>query len=143
MRLGRPEEAFFTSERARVRVLLDAMGDTARIVPAAPPELLARREALRRQINLIPKLTTSPADVGALLASYRAVDAEIAGRSPRASALTRPRPMRADEIADLLSPDVALVEFSLGESGSYLFAVTRVGLETFELPAGSEIARLA
>src|SRR5207253_434314 len=64
------------------------------------------------------------------------VEAEIRRRSPRYAALTQPQPPLATstEIQGLLDGGTMLLEYSLGEERSFLWAVDRSSVSGFELP---------
>ena len=63
--------------------------------------------------------------------------------SPRYAALTQPQPLRAQEIQQQLDGDTLLLEYSLGDQHSYLWAVGPDSLRTFQLPKGSDVAAAA
>jgi CHAT domain-containing protein/tetratricopeptide (TPR) repeat protein len=53
------------------------------------------------------------------------------------------RPIGATEVQALLDPDTLLLSYSLGETGSHLFAVTPSSLDVFDLPPRKEIEEAA
>ena len=60
---------------------------------------------------------------------------KIRATSPAYAALTQPQPLTAKEVqTQLLDPGTLLLEYSLGEERSYVFAVTPDSLNAFELP---------
>src|SRR5439155_18553054 len=64
--------------------------------------------------------------------------------SPRYAALTQPAPLGLKQIqAEVLDPDTLLLEYSLGEERSYLWAVTPTSIKSFELPRRAEIEAAA
>jgi hypothetical protein len=63
------------------------------------------------------------------------VEAQINSQSPRYAMLMQPRPLSLAEIRrQVLDNDTLLLEYSLGDRHSYLWAVTTASLETYELP---------
>ena len=72
------------------------------------------------------------------------VRADLRASDPRYAALTQPRLWSAAEIqAQLLDRDTLLLEYRLGETRSFLWAVTPDSLKSFELPGRAEIERVA
>ena len=58
--------------------------------------------------------------------------------------LTEPRILGLKEIQqETLDADTVLLEYKLGEQRSYLWAVTRTSIQSFELPGRSEIENAA
>ena len=57
---------------------------------------------------------------------------------PDYAALASPKPLKVEEVQNLLSADEALVFFLTGEEKSYVFALTRDGFEWQTLPIGEE-----
>jgi len=147
MRLHRlhPSEGFDataleTNERARARTLLETLEEAgADIRQGADPLLLEHERGLQQRINaqaqsqtrlLSGKYTEAQAreakdELNSLLAEYREVQAEIRVKSPRYAALTQPHPLGLREIQrELLDDNTLLLEYSLGEERSFLWAVT-------------------
>ena len=66
-------------------------------------------------------------------------EAELKAQSPRYAALTQPAPLGLTEIQTAVTDDATLLlEYSLGEKRSYLWAVTPTSIESFELPGRDE-----
>lgn len=142
--------ALQASESARARSLLETLGEAgADIRQGVDPTLLARERALRRRLNILgqsqvkllnrqhtPAEATGMArDLDALTTEVQQVEAQIRQASPRYAALTRPQPLSAREIQQqLLDEDTLLLEYSLGRDRSYLWAVTRDSIKSYELP---------
>ncbi len=86
------------------------------------------------------KLDEATADVAARAAELEQVETEIRQKSPRYAALTQPVPLSLGEIqSEVLDSDTLLLEYSLGEKVSYLWAVTADSISSYELPARAEI----
>ncbi len=156
---GYDREAFAVSERARARTLLDVLraGGGA---SAAPPELVARRSALLRRLSDKvdrraaaggAKAASLEREIDGLVAEVGEVEAEIRARDPRLAAWSAPPPATLAEVSGGLDPGTMLVEYSLGEARSFLWAIDRAGdrtggggrLRSFVLPARREIEALA
>src|SRR5262249_20122114 len=73
----------------------------------------------------------------------RQIEAEIRETSPHYAELKYPQPSGLPEIQRMLDPETLLLEYSLGEERSYLWAVTPTRVESFELPKRAEIEALA
>ena len=162
MRLGRRAprsnliaEALQVSERARARSLIELLTEAgADIREGVDARLVERERELQEQINdktteqirlLMGKNTA--AQVAALaeeiersVAELRDAQAQIRKNSPRYAALTQPQPLTAREIQrNLLDANTMLLEYSLGDERSYLWAVTRNSILSFTLPKREEI----
>lgn len=155
---GPAREALEISERARARALLDLLQEArADVQQGSDPALRARERALVERLNLkadrrteaLSRAADPQAAAGAerelqdLLAELDGVRAEIRNRSPRYAALTQPAPLRAGEIQALLDPQTLLLEYSLGEERSYLWAVDPGSVVSFELPPRAAIEQSA
>ena len=75
----------------------------------------------------------------AAIATERAgLQKTLAAEFPDYAALSNPLPMTVKEAQSLLSPDEALVLFSVVDSESYVLAMTRDGFEWRRLPLGTD-----
>lgn len=142
--------ALQASERARARSLVEMLNEAG--VEArrdADPELLAREASLRQALAdkseyrarlLSGSHTEEQAERAAeemrrLMADYREAQSRLMESNPAYAALARPTPLSAEEIRGLLhDDDELLLEYALGEERSYLWAVTRTDVSSFELP---------
>ncbi|HYY27150.1 MAG TPA: CHAT domain-containing tetratricopeptide repeat protein, partial [Chthoniobacterales bacterium] len=141
-----------TSERARARSLLELLGESGTdIRQGVDPELLAQERAIQHSLNAkaseLRKLSAS-SDDGAQVrremeestAEYERIEAQIRIKSPAYAALMQPQPLTLEEIqSQVLDADTLLLEYSLGEERSYLWAVTQTSVSFYELPSRSEI----
>jgi CHAT domain-containing protein len=155
--------AFEAAERARARLLLDLLRETqaetnADIREGADPALLARERDLQNQLTtqsnrLIQLLKSKPvaapiagtkAEIETLAGQLQQIRARIRQQNPWYAALTQPHPLRLAEIqSKLLDRDSLLLEYSLGKTRSYLFAVTADSIASHELPGRAEIESAA
>ncbi|MGA9980378.1 MAG: CHAT domain-containing protein [Candidatus Sulfotelmatobacter sp.] len=147
-------QAFEASERARARSLLELLTEShADIRQGVDAALLAQEQSLETDLRLKSeqRIRSQNAaldkDIEGLTVQYREVEAQIRTRSPRYAALTQPQPLTLEEIQkQILDPETLLLEYSLGEGRSFLWAVTSKSFHTYELPARGKLeaaARLA
>ena len=152
-----PDEvrALEVSERSRARTLLDNIGETrVSITAGVDPKQLEREASLRalldttveRYTQLRTNNPTSAAlpqlsdEVQRLTNEYEELQGQIRVRSPRYAALVQPEPLKLGQIQnDILDGDSLLLEYSVGEENTYLWAVTRNEFSTYVLPKRSEI----
>jgi CHAT domain-containing protein/Flp pilus assembly protein TadD len=156
---GHDGEALEVSERARARVLLESMlAGSVDLRQGVDPALLDRERALQRQLQEASAQlarvqgsgSTSPAVQSAadrldrLSVEYQQLQAEIRQRSPRYATLTQPKPLPPGEIQrDVLNADTVLLEFSLGDDRSWLWAVTPTAIWSGPLPGRATIDQAA
>ncbi|MGE0363165.1 MAG: CHAT domain-containing protein [Vicinamibacterales bacterium] len=157
---GHDAVALQVSERARARVLLDAVLDGGvDLREGVPPDLLAEEQRLQKALNTASsRLSAALAegtgtsagaaarqrDVEQLSAEYARLQADIRRRSPAYADLVRPQPLTAERIRqEVIDDDTVLLEFALGEARSWLWAVTRESLTLHALPGRAEVERLA
>jgi CHAT domain-containing protein/Tfp pilus assembly protein PilF len=156
---GHDAGALQASERARARVLLDALIEArADIRQGVEPSLLERERALQKELSeasarLSRALVRDAAAEEAARArqelegksdEYRHIQSRIRRESPRYAALTQPVPPSIGEIRrDLLDDDTVLLEFYLGTDRSFLWAVTRSALVSHVLPGQAPIEAAA
>jgi CHAT domain-containing protein/tetratricopeptide (TPR) repeat protein len=156
---GLDAAALQASERARARSLLDMLAEAhADIHHGADPQLLGRERALQQrlrarskyQVQLLSEQHTSEqaaaiaSELQALMVQYDETEARIRATSPHYAALTQPVPLDLKQIQELvLDSHTLLLEYTLGENRSYLWAVTNSTLTSFTLPGRAEIERSA
>lgn len=155
---GHDAAALQVSERSRARALLETLAESgANIRQGVDPQLVESERSLQQQLNLKAqhqlKLLSRPhtpaqasavaKEIDALTTEYQTVKARIRRSSPRYATLTQPEPLGLKEIQQLLDPDTLLLEYALGEERSYLWAVSRTAMTSYELPARAGIERSA
>jgi CHAT domain-containing protein/tetratricopeptide (TPR) repeat protein len=153
-------EAFKVVEQGRARSLLDMLGESGSDITAGvPADLLKRKQDnLDRQQEIAQQLTgvavaegeekpdtnKLEAEVETLAVEYDNIENQIRAASPKYAALTAPQPLTLAEVQQkVLDDKTALLEYSLGEQGSYLWAVTKTGVALFKLPARSAVDQQA
>lgn len=156
---GYDVKALEASERGRARVLLELLAESrANIREGVDPKVAERERMLRRQLNSkaeeqlrLPATPETEAqaktlaqETERLTTELQQVEAEIRRNSPRYAALTQPRPLTLKEIqSQVLDQDSVLLEYSLGNERSYLWAVTPNSITSYELPKREEIEKSA
>lgn len=146
-------------EQARARSLIDMLAEaSADIRQGVDPGLLARERSLRqmlnaeaeRQMRLFSGQHTEESaravrrKIEELLTQLLAIEAEFKAQSPRYAALTQPAPLGLKEIQTTVTDDATLLlEYSLGENRSYLWAVTATSFSSYELPPRAVIEEAA
>ena len=156
---GHAAAAFLVSERSRARSLLETLAEArSNIREGVAPELLKREHTLRGQINANAERLTrllggkhtpeqalvAQKELDSLLTAFGQVQAQIRTASPRYAALTQPQPLTVKEIQQtVLDPDSLLLEYSLGEERSFLWAITPTSLTSFALPNRAKVEAAA
>jgi CHAT domain-containing protein len=156
---GYASRALHVSERARARNLLERLAETREnIREGVDPALLERERSISSQINragarrallLAGRHTESDRqtveqEIDDLVATYRQLEAEIRIRSPRFASLTQPEPLSLEEIQrQVVDRETLLLEYSLGQDRSYLWAVTPGTLRAYVLPGRATIEKAA
>lgn len=147
--------ALQTAERARARSLLELLTESSVDVrQGADTAILKRERELIQQINgkafrLTQRNTAQQNDllkkeISRLEDELRQVQAEIRNDNPHYAAITQPEPLSLKEIQGrLLDQDSLLLEYSLGDERSYLWAVTADSIAGYELPKRELIQKAA
>ncbi|HET9211730.1 MAG TPA: CHAT domain-containing tetratricopeptide repeat protein [Thermoanaerobaculia bacterium] len=157
---GYDAAALEVSERSLARSLLDGLAASGADLHGggADPKLRAYEREIEKEIDALVSLQTRLSqqaatpeqlqpierDLGRRWDELDRVRAELRASDSRYAALTQPRPWKAAEIRrGLLGPDTMLLEYRLGETRSFLWAVTPDSLKSFVLPGRAEIERAA
>jgi len=149
-----PELAFQVMERSRARTLLEMLAAAhVDVRKSVDPDLLDQerrlRDLLQGKINERLRLFSGQhsekqirdvaSEIAGLLRQHEEIEERVRVNSPGYAALTQPQPLDAKAVQRLLPNDTLLLEYSLGESHSYVFAVTANSLNSYELPGSTEI----
>ncbi|HEY9610835.1 CHAT domain-containing tetratricopeptide repeat protein, partial [Allocoleopsis sp.] len=156
---GYDAEALHISERARARSLIELLSEaSADIRSGVDPKLLEQERNLTQQLNdfehrkyelLSTQHTQKELDeikqkTDTVLAQLKQLEAQIRATSPRYTALKYPEPLTLQQIQQqVLDDDTLLLEYSLGEERSYLWAVSKTSITSYVLPKRSEIEAAA
>ncbi|MEG4045315.1 CHAT domain-containing protein [Microcoleus sp. Pol17_C1] len=157
---GYDTKAFQASERSRARTLLELLQEAnADIRQGVAPELLQQERNLQQQldaletrrIETLSRPNHTPAEkveldqkLQTLLGQYQDIQAQIRSTSPRYAALTQPQPLTLAQIQQqILDENTILLQYSLGKERSYLWAVTKTSITSYELPKQVDIEKAA
>jgi len=153
---GYDTKAFEASERSRARSLLELLQEAnADIRQGVSPELLQKERSLQQQLDALEKQRIevlnrpnhTPAQEAelekerqTLLTQYQDIQTQIRTTSPRYAALTQPQPLTLAQIQQqILDEKTILLQYSLGKYRSYLWAVTKTSITSYELPKAARI----
>jgi CHAT domain-containing protein/tetratricopeptide (TPR) repeat protein len=148
-------EALQASEAARARTLVELL-DSARldVSHGVAPKLLERERWLEQSLSaraerqvlahgdggLSDETGEAANETRWLTTEYQEVEGEIREQGLRRAAFVPASPLRlADIQRELLDDDTLLLEYVLGDEKSYLWAVTKSSLSSYELPPRAEI----
>jgi CHAT domain-containing protein len=156
---GFDARALEVSERARARSLIETLKEAnADIRQGVDAALLERERDIQRRLNaraeaqmqlLSPQYSETQAakfaeEIKRLIEDLQQVETEIKQRNPRYASLMQPRPLTLKEIqTQVLDPETLLLEYSLGEERSYVWAVTASSSTSYELPKREAIENAA
>jgi CHAT domain-containing protein/tetratricopeptide (TPR) repeat protein len=155
----RPQPALDVLEQSRARSMLETlnsaridirMGADGRLIDLESSLQATIRAKSQRRIELLSadhsdaQLKEIDSQISDLTSEYQEVESQIRASSPAYAALTQPQPLTAKEIqTQLLDQNTLLLEYSLGDDRSHVFAVTPDSLEAFELPRRADIEKQA
>jgi len=148
--------AFYFAESIKARSLLEAMAAGAgQVSSPLSPDLAAKESSLRERLETLEaqreekmqergrrERREQPVEefklqIAALLKEQQQLVEEMRRRNPRYAALRYPQPYKARELP--LKPGEVLLEYALGDKGSYLFRVEPGGkVQVFRLALGQE-----
>ena len=157
---GYDTKAFEASERSRARSLLELLQEAnADIRQGVAPELLQKERSLQQQLDALEKRRIevlnrpnhTPAQEAelekqrqTLITQYQDIQTQIRTTSPRYAALTQPQPLTLAQIQQqILDENTILLQYSLGKERSYLWALTKTSITSYELPKAAEIETTA
>lgn len=153
---GYDAQALHASEQTRARALLEVLAESGTDIHQGinPQELRDRERRLQQrvaalaqqQVNLLNGTHTEEqaeaieTELQTLFHQLDLVQGELRIHSPNYAALTQPQPLTLEEIQkQVLDKETLLLEYFLGEKRSYLWAVTKDGMTSYELPPKAEI----
>jgi CHAT domain-containing protein/tetratricopeptide (TPR) repeat protein len=167
------EAAFNLSERSRSRSLLELLAEMGSGIRGdGDPERLKRMNQLEGYLNAVseklvnlrstkprsekdPLLATQieslrikqieslKAEYEQLLNQQDKLRADIRAQSPRYAQLMLSQPLRLSEVQQLLDGETVLLEYSLGDKSSYVWAVTRTSITGRRLMGREAIEQVA
>jgi hypothetical protein len=156
---GYDAQALHASERARARSLLELLTEAnANIRQGANPKLLDEERTLQQQLSAAEykreqllkgqytdkQLEDIKQQIATLLTQLQQIEGQIRVNSPRYAALKYPQPLNLPQIQQqVLDDNTLLLEYSLGKERSYLWAVTKTSITSYELPKRADIETAA
>ncbi|GGA35808.1 CHAT domain-containing tetratricopeptide repeat protein [Okeania sp. KiyG1] len=156
---GYDSKAFHASERSRARTLLELLNEASvNIRQGIDPQLATEERKLQQQLNAIetqrikllsgeytPEQKASIEQIrDKLIDEYDKLRDTIRTTSPNYAALTQPQPLTLKEVQQqVLDDDTLLLQYALGEESSYLWAVTKDSIHSYQLPPEAEIKNAA
>jgi len=152
--------AFETSELARARSLTELLRTTQTVlVPGIDPQLAEREKSLRQalkvkedsKVSLLEKTYTKEelqsldVELAKLEKEYQDVTQTIRARYPSYQQVTAPTAWDIKQIQEqvIVDDQTLLLEYGLGLNKSYVWAVTRNDLKSYELPPLPQINEAA
>jgi CHAT domain-containing protein/Tfp pilus assembly protein PilF len=151
-----PDMALRVLERERAWALLEML-DRARVSPGGgrDSELEHQKRSLEAEISAKSSYRIALLDGGGsdgqlseldrqlaqLQDQYRETQERIELQDPAYTALTHPTTLTAQQVQQLLDDDTVLLEYSLGQYASYVWAVTRTSLVAYRLPVRGVIEK--
>ncbi|MBI4752583.1 MAG: CHAT domain-containing protein [Acidobacteria bacterium] len=149
-------KAFEANETSRARGLLDLLAAAqAKINVGVEPKLIVQEEAIRqkmvdqsaylsRLLNQtkpdLQKIGIVRAEIHRLNNEYRGLEEKIREKHTRYAELTQPMPISVKVLQQqILDSETTLVEYCLGEEGSYAWVITQTEIQAFRLPKQGDI----
>ena len=157
LQMGRLQEAFEYSERARARSLLDQIGNGA-IDPGdvGSQEIIAKERALRAKIEALRSLL-SEEEIAARFRDttqdnfrdnlrkaqeeYQGVLIDLKLQNPEYSSLVTVEPFPASEIQQLLNEECVLLEYFVSDDQTRVFVLSKDTLNVLTVPEGKNSLR--
>ena len=152
-------KAFHVSEQALARSLLDGLAQAHGDIRAGvAPALLEREAQARRLLNATAHRLTQiqndadhSSEIGALAAEldqqtalFKDIEAQIRAESPRYASFMQPQPLTLGQVQQLVAnEDTVLVEYFLGKTSSYVWAVSRHAVVAGVLASRAQIETAA
>lgn len=151
-------DALRISERSRARSFAEMLNEAhVDFREGVDADLVKKERELRqllnakaqRQIQLIAQkgkpgeIETLNKEISALEDEYEQLQSTMRKSNPAYAALMQPQPLALKEVQRQLDPNTVLLEYSLGDERSYLWAVTQNSLKAYELPKREQIQKVA
>jgi CHAT domain-containing protein/tetratricopeptide (TPR) repeat protein len=145
---GNDAAALRVSEQAHARSFSEMLSESrVNIRQGVDASLLERERSLSQQLNAKAerlmqargqnakqRVAELNKEISDLEEQYEQAQAAIRKSSPGYAALTQPQTLGLKEIQTQLDEGTVLLEYSLGEERSYVWAVTQDSLKNYELP---------
>lgn len=139
---GYDRQAFWFSESAHARVLLDNLPDLRDVIPAS---LAGRERELRSKIATVSEgKSAKPVDAELLKSQYEALYSDASLRSPWLKAEHRAPVLVASKVQELmLDEQTILVEYKVCDAKSFAWVIAKDEVHAIQLAGRAELARLA
>ncbi|MBE9207032.1 CHAT domain-containing protein [Nostoc sp. LEGE 06077] len=154
---GYAVQALHISERSRARGLVELLTEAnIDIRKNITPELAAEekrlqllREAKEKQLSQFASqpqpaaelIAATKKEIEDILKQQQELINKIRATNPEYADLIYPQPLTLPQIQQQLDKDTLLLQYSIGEERSYLWAVTPNSLNSYELPGRDKIAQ--
>lgn len=152
-------KAFEVSEKARARTLLDLLKNiNAQTYAGTSPTLIKDQIELENQVSSLAEKVVkiksrnySKEELESLEKAFtqsktklEILETEIANKDPNYSNLTRPTPLTLKQIQEkVLDSNTLLIQYSLGETSSYVWVVNDKEIYSYKLPKRQEVETLS
>lgn len=156
---GYAARALQANESARARALIEVLAEArADLREAMDPNQVERERKLHEELTAkeqyylqllgsdqtLAEAEQVAREIRQLATEEQLLQAEIRQQNPRYMGLEQPKPLTVEQIqAELRGEDTLLLEYSLGQDESYLWAVTENSLNSYKLPARAALEDLA
>jgi CHAT domain-containing protein/tetratricopeptide (TPR) repeat protein len=124
---GRTAEAFEYVERAKARSFLDMIGNKSvgseKLRSARAQVLVEEERALQDRMSRLLEMPDSTTALARVVARHRAVLDSLQALDPEYASVKSVDPLPLDVVQQLLDDSTALLEYYLGEAGSYVFVI--------------------
>ncbi len=154
----RVADALAANERSRARSLIDMLAeDHLNIANQSGDRLLTAANEIHQKVRAKFEAQTAllsgkhgeaqaaavANELSELLTQQDEIESRVRSENPRYAQLTQPSVLTAKQIQRQLDPETLLVEYSLGNPRSYVWAVTTNSIEGFQLPPRTDIEQAA
>lgn len=156
---GYAAKALQASESARARALIEVLAEArADLRQGMDANQVERERKLNESLTAkeqyqlqllssnqpVEEVDQVAREIRQLTTEEQLLQAEIRKQNPRYAALSQPKPLTLEEIqAELRGENALLLEYSLGQDKSYLWAVTENSISSYELPGRATLEELA
>ncbi len=157
--VGYDQRAFHVSERSRARGLMELLAESSLdLTRGVEPGLLLEERMVRQDLNAHldrqMRLLSSGdwpeeaaqlgEEIETLNRQYEQLEARIRRTSPHYAEIMKPVPLTLKRVQEgVLDDQTLLLEFSLGDERSFVWAVSRNSMKSAELPPRATIEELA
>lgn len=151
-KLNRHEAAFDYAERARARAFLDMLAESkVDSYQGVDPKLIEKEKEINHNLSTIQKKLRKERDetnrkrlykeLKAQEARLEEMEFDVRRKNPNYARIRYPEVYNLNQVQDILTPGSVLLEYMLGEEGSYLWALTQNRFQAYPLPKRVEIEK--